>query len=214
MSAWLQSLCDLPITIVPCHWLLDYNLKAGVALSGSGHCTQTASAHRGLAFGQQPLELLHLLFRPVSGLVGWCACCTGFQILLVPSLSYRSLPPRPHQRTNAYKEHFCLWTQSHVRTSEGLGKKRSLGSALRKPSPVEEACCILTKQYGNNTESKFSPREFRWEADLRLSSSMWNEDSLAHFHFLKQNNNQKNFFLSTYIILCAFMYFISFRQQH
>ena len=157
MSAWLQSLCGFSYhhIVLPLPPLF-YKLKEGVALSGSGHSwlqsTQMALAHLGPAFNQQPLELLHLLFRPVSVLLGWYPCCTGFQILSVSLLSCHLYTTKV-LLTDWFVQGALLCIQSHIRTLEGLGKKTTMSSDFRKPSLVKEAWCILTKQYGNNMVS-------------------------------------------------------------
>lgn len=88
-------------------------------------CAQMASAHLKLAFGQQWLECLHPSFRPVSVLAGWWPCCTGFQILSVPSPSYNCRPPRSHQQTSPYEEH-SVCTEPHE-DLKGTGEEANPG---------------------------------------------------------------------------------------
>lgn len=84
MSAWLQSLCNFPITILPYIAFLSYKAEGHSCLRS----TQMTSANLGLTFGQQPLELIHLLCKPVLVLIGWYPTWTDYQTLSVSSLSH------------------------------------------------------------------------------------------------------------------------------
>lgn len=91
-----------------CLWAIWGECKLGsLGLKAPPRTRLSSSQLTRLAFSQQLLEWLHLLFRPVSVLIGWYPCCTNYLILSVSSLAHLSALPRSSQQIHAEREPCC-----------------------------------------------------------------------------------------------------------